>query len=334
MQKQVMSGLRFRNPDASPVFKKDWRLWVPIWWRMARAGPGETAPSLPLRHVLPETEAVRLFAKLQGTDTLTWLGHSSFLIRLEGKVVLTDPYLTRYASPIAGVGPRRYAGPGISIERLPPIDLVVISHNHYDHLDLRTLERLPRRNRISIVVPLGVGDRLRGLGFREVHEIAWGQATEVDALEVRAVPAIHFSGRGLFDRNKTLWAGFIVASSNTKVYFAGDTAYHPFVFKRLREELGPVDVALVPIGAYEPRNLMGDVHANPEEAVAIGHDVGARTLVAMHWGTVRMTTEPPFEPPLRFRAAGKAAGYADHALWVMRIGETRPVSPWGKCSRG
>jgi L-ascorbate metabolism protein UlaG (beta-lactamase superfamily) len=112
------------------------------------------------------------------------------------------------------------------------------------------------------------------------------------------------------------------------VYFAGDTAYHRCVFKRIREDFGRVDVALVPIGAYEPRNLMGDVHVDPEEAISIGRDVGAKTLVAMHWGTVRMTTEPPCEPPLRFRAAGKAAGYGDDALWVMHIGETRPISPW------
>jgi N-acyl-phosphatidylethanolamine-hydrolysing phospholipase D len=323
---KISRTTRFSNPDASPALQKHWRQWAAFWWRMNGPRPPRASHALAQHHPVAEPEALRLFRALQATDTLTWLGHSSFLIRLDGKVVLTDPYLTEYASPIVGAGPRRYAGPGMSVERLPQIDLLVISHNHYDHLDRRTLARLPGRERIPVVVPSGVGRSLRDLGFKEVREIAWGETTEVDSLTVTAVPAIHFSGRGLFDRNKSLWAGFIVSRSNAKVYFAGDTAYHPSVFKRIRQDFGRMDVALVPIGGYEPRNLMRDVHVNPEEAIAIAQDVGAKTLVAMHWGTIRMTTEPPGEPPLRFRAAGKAAGYDDDALWAMRIGETRRLS--------
>jgi L-ascorbate metabolism protein UlaG (beta-lactamase superfamily) len=139
------------------------------------------------------------------------------------------------------------------------------------------------------------------------------------------VPAVHFSSRGLFDRDKALWSGYMIELSRQRVYFAGDTAYHPTVFKRLRETFGPIDLALVPIGAYAPRALMAEVHVDPEEAAALARDMGARTVVAMHWGTIVLSQEPPFEPPRRFRAAGQALGYADEALWVMAIGESRSL---------
>ena len=129
----------------------------------------------------------------------------------------------------------------------------------------------------------------------------------------------------MFDRDETLWSGYVIESLHQRVYFAGDTAYHPSVFKRLRETVGPIDLALVPIGAYAPRTLMADVHVDPEEAAALARDMGARTAVAMHWGTVVLSQEPPFEPPQRFRAAGHALGYADEALWVMAIGESRSL---------
>jgi N-acyl-phosphatidylethanolamine-hydrolysing phospholipase D len=292
---------------------------------MATGTQDELAPATPAGHVMPQTQALALLDKLQPADTLTWLGHASFLVRLGGQVILTDPFLTDYASPFVGIGPRRHVAPGIAIEHLPQIDIVVISHNHYDHFDRRTLAQLRHPERITAVVPSGLGESLREFGFKQVRELTWGRSTSFDALQVTAVPAIHFSSRGLFDRNETLWAGFVFSSAKAKVYFAGDTGYHSSIFGQIGKDFGPIDAALVPIGAYEPRNLMGYVHVNPEEAVAIGRDLGAKTLVAMHWGTIVLATEPPFEPPVRFRAAGKAAGYADDALWVMQIGQTRAL---------
>jgi len=321
---RIVDG-RFQNPVGSPTVTNNWRDGLFLWWKMMWVSSAAVSRSVPVDHVLPETKALALLESLQQTDTLTWLGHASFLIRLGGKVVLTDPYLTDHASPISWAGPQRYVQPGITIERLPPIDVLLISHSHYDHLDRRALARLPNRERISVVVPLGLAESLRDFGFKEILEVTWGQASDFQALRVTAVPAVHFSGRGLSDGNKTLWAGFMLASRHTKVYFAGDTGYHKQVFKQMRETFGPVDVALVPIGAYEPRNLMADIHVNPEEAVAVGRDLGAKSLVAMHWGTVVLATEPPFEPPTRFRAAGRAAGYADDAVWVMQIGQTRSI---------
>ena len=190
---------------------------------------------------------------------------------------------------------------------------------------LRSIGQRAMLSAMALLMQASCSSALRKFGFKEVRELTWGETTNVEALGVTAVPAVHFSGRGLFDRNKTLWAGFILAGRTGRIYFAGDTGYHDQVFKRIREVFGPVDVALVPIGAYEPGNLMSDIHVNPEEAVAIGRDLGAQTLVAMHWGTIILATEPPFEPPTRFRAAGKTVGYVDDALWVMQIGQTRVI---------
>lgn len=326
-QPRMVDG-RYINPPGSPTFMRTSREELSFLWRLLTAGKDLKFPSVPANHAVPEPKALEQLESLQHTNTLTWLGHASFLIRLDGKVILTDPYLSDYASPIRGAGPKRFVQPGISIPRLPAIDVVLISHNHYDHLDRRTLAKLPNKDRTTIVVPRGVAATVQDLGFKEVRELTWGQTTELSTLRITSTPAIHFSARGIRDRDKTLWSSYILTTQaqDTKIYFAGDTAYHSTVFKQVGDAYGPVDYALVPIGAYEPRNLMGEVHVNPEEAVNIGRDLGAKKLVAMHWGTIVLTTEPAFEPPTRFREAGRNAGYDDPALWVMQIGQTRPTT--------
>jgi N-acyl-phosphatidylethanolamine-hydrolysing phospholipase D len=187
-----------------------------------------------------------------------------------------------------------------------------------------TLSALEDRRRLQVIAPLGVGAYFEERGYRRIVELDWHGTHAMAGLRVSAVPAIHFSKRSLFDRNQTLWCGFLIETPARRVYFAGDTAYGP-VFPELGRQLAPLDVALVPIGAYEPRRLMRASHATPEEAVRIGRGLGARRLVAMHWGTIQLTDEPPFEPPERFRAAARAAGYGDDDAWVMPIGETRPI---------
>ena len=312
----------FRNPPGSPARGGDFGDWLGFFWRHSRRPPPEVPPD----HVLPEDEALAGLARLNGADGLTWLGHASFLLRIGGRTTLTDPYLGVHASPVPPLGPRRFAGPGIGPARLPPVDLLLISHNHYDHLDLPTLDALPHRHRTTAVVPLGLRGYVEGRGFGAVHEVDWHDRVEVDGLTVTALPAIHFSKRTPFDANATLWTGYAIEAggSGRRVWFAGDTAYGP-EFERLGRRYPPFDLALVPIGAYEPRELMRAAHATPEEAVRLGRDLGARRLVGMHWGTIQLTDEPPFEPPGRFRAAAAAAGYAEDDAWVLRIGETRAL---------
>jgi N-acyl-phosphatidylethanolamine-hydrolysing phospholipase D len=323
----VSCRVRFRNPPGSPPQTAGLSDFVPFFFRRATEGP----PAVPPGHVVPRSEAKAMLAAA-GPESLTWLGHACFLIRTCGFTILTDPFLSDYASPIAGLGPKRYVPPGLSIEGLPDIDVVLLSHNHYDHLDAPSIERISLKVKRggggapAAVVPSGLGSFFSSRGYSDVRELAWGSGTLLSksssSVSLTCLPSIHFSGRTPFDRNATLWCSWKISSPSLSLYFAGDTGYGP-VFGDLGREYGPFDVALMPIGAYEPASIMRPVHLNPEEAVAAGRDLRASTLVAMHWGTIVLTDEPPFEPPVRFRAAARAAGYADGRAWVMRIGETR-----------
>jgi L-ascorbate metabolism protein UlaG (beta-lactamase superfamily) len=217
---------------------------------------------------------------------------------------------------------------------VPPVDLLLISHNHYDHLDLPTHHAKPGKGRTTAVVPLGLRGYVDGRGFARVHEVDWHDRVEVGGLTVTALPAIHFSKRTLFDRNATLWTGYAIAGGGRRVWFAGDTAYGP-VFPQLGRRYAPFDLALVPIGAYEPRELMRASHATPEEAVRLGRDLGARRLVGMHWGTIQLTDEPPFEPPERFtRIRERLADLRRKVTLDDMAGlQTDTYSAWGLATR-
>lgn len=321
------SARGFHNPPGSPRARGSTADWL-RFLRDVGFGPRTLRqPTLPAGHVLDAEQACAQLAAQQGRDSLTWLGHACFLIRIDGRAVLTDPYLSPYAGPLPGLGPKRFAGTGLPIDRLPKLDAILLSHNHYDHLDAVALRQLAADHRdVTFLVPLGLVPIIRRLGFRNVHELDWGQAHADNGLTVTALPAVHFSSRTPFDRNRTLWCGFGLRSTRHHLYFAGDTGWGE-VFEHAGRRFGPFDVGLVPIGAYAPRALMQAVHANPEEAVRIGRAMQARRLVAMHWGTIALTTEPAFEPPGRFLQAAQASGYVDDDRWVMRIGETRALDP-------
>ncbi len=284
-----------------------------LLWEMATAAK----PLVPTSHVASADERARQ-AQLP-EPSVTWLGHAAFLLRLGGITVLTDPYLSDVAGP-AGLGPRRFVAPALSAEQLPPADVIIVSHNHYDHLDHEALKAYPHKQGVEVIVPLGVGGMFRKLGYAQVRELDWWEAWTVGAMKVTALPAIHFSGRGMFDRNRSLWASFAIEAAGKKIWFGGDTALGP-VFDEIGRKAGPFDLALVPIGAYAPRSIMQAVHANPEEAVAIARAIQAKRAVGMHWGTIRLTSEDPFEPPRRFLAAANPL-FGENA-WILKIGETR-----------
>lgn len=311
----------FRNPPGSPERGGDRADWWRFMWR--RLVAREAEPALPSGHVLGERETLAGLAAL-GSDGVTWLGHASFLLTLSGRRLLTDPFLSPYASPVSPFGPKRFAPPGLRPEHVPPVDAVLLSHNHYDHLDRVSLERLPGRERTTLIVPLGVERYVGDLGFKTIRRLDWHESTTLAGIRITALPAVHFSKRTFFDRNQTLWCGYAIRSAARRIYFAGDTTFGR-VFEDMGGDLGPFDLGLVPIGAYEPRELMRGSHCTPEEAVAIGRSLGCRRLAAMHWGAIRLTDEPPFEPPGRFRTAGPAAGYHIDDLWTLAVGETRAL---------
>lgn len=257
--------------------------------------------------------------------TVTWLGHASFLLQLAGHNILTDPVLSERASPFAFAGPKRLQAPGLTLDELPPIDLIVLSHDHYDHCDLPTLHALRERDDPHIVAPLALGSWLARRGFRRWTELDWWQQHQHDALTIHAVPVQHFSGRAAFDRNTRLWAGYVIDAGAHRVFFAGDSGYSPD-FADIGARFAPIDLALLPIGAYEPREFMGPVHANPEEAVQMHREIGAVRSIGMHWGTFRLTTEPMNEPPERLRRAAMAAGIDPDHFRTVPLGQTRTIT--------
>jgi len=248
---------------------------------------------------------------------LTFIGHATFLIQTAAGNILTDPMYSGRAGPLNVFGPRRVRQPAVRFEDLPPIATVLLSHNHYDHCDLRTLGTLAKRFDPVVVTPFGNGALVRSSGIRRVEELDWWQDAAASILPITVTPARHFSARGPLDRNRALWGGFVLAPRGKRIFFAGDTAYGP-LFRDIRQRLGPIDLALLPIGAYEPRWFMQAVHMNPAEAVQAHIDLEASESVGMHFGTFQLTAEGIDEPlralddarrarnvpPSRFRTLG------------------------------
>jgi L-ascorbate metabolism protein UlaG (beta-lactamase superfamily) len=246
--------------------------------------------------------------------SLTWIGHATFVMRLGGKLIATDPVWSERLTVI-----KRKCRVGIPLEDLPPLDLVTVSHNHYDHLDAPTIARIGAGP--LYVTPLGNGRWLEKAGATNIVELDWWQSHRVDGVEVTLVPARHWSMRAPWNRNDGLWGGFVYRTSEGVAYHSGDTALFDG-FTEIGQRLGPIDWAMLPIGAYEPRWFMQPQHMNPEDAAEAFARLGARTLCAMHWGTFKLTDEPLDEPPALFREGAAAQGLADGVAHVAAVGET------------
>lgn len=263
---------------------------------------------------------------------VTWVGHSTVLLQAAGINILTDPIWSDRASPVQFAGPRRLVTAAVDLERLPPIDVVLISHNHYDHLDKGTVQRLARRMpEIEWVVPLGLRRSISHWGGRSVRELDWWEeaciTTPHGELQVAPTPAQHFSARGFGDRGRTLWCSWFVRPGKSSVFFAGDTAYHP-EFTEIARRFAPFDVLMLPIGAYEPRWFMRAVHMHPPEALRAFAELSSMqreipALVPIHWGTFRLTDEPMEEPPEWTQRLWREAEYDPSKLWLLQHGETR-----------
>jgi L-ascorbate metabolism protein UlaG (beta-lactamase superfamily) len=265
----------------------------------------------------------RALRENRGDPTVTWVGHATLLVQLDGVNILTDPQWSPRASPVSFAGPKRVMPPALAFEDLPPIHVVVISHDHYDHLDVATVKRLAEVHRPTFFVPLGIREWMAGIGVTEdVQELDWWDARTVRGLTFTCAPAQHFAQRTLWDGNRRLWAGWAVAGRERRFFFAGDTGYFAG-FKDVGARLGPFDLAAIPIGAYLPPVMMRAVHTDPRDALDVLADVRGRAMVPIHWGTFDLADEPLEEPPRLLAEVARERGLGPERVWILKHGETR-----------
>ena len=294
-------------------------------------------PKTPTPTVKPDLAFIHANARAGAAmvPAVTWIGHGSALVQASGLNVLTDPIFSERAFPVQFAGPKRMQPPGVLLADLPRIDVVVISHNHYDHLDRNSVFALSQQTGGSplFIVPLGLKAWMEGIGITQVRELDWWQSAMVGKVEFVLTPVQHWSARSLGDRRETLWGGWAVFSPDFHWYYSGDTGYSRdfadtrarFADRQSAEKSGGFDLALIAIGAYEPRWFMKEQHLNPAESVQVHRDVGAKRSVAVHWGTFNLTDEPLDQPPQDLAAARDAAKLTAEDFFLLAVGETRKL---------
>jgi N-acyl-phosphatidylethanolamine-hydrolysing phospholipase D len=289
-----VAGGGFRNLDPAFSRPSGWTRWTFI---LRRSWQNLTAPrAFDAPRVANDGAALRA---VPAPAALTWIGHATLLVQVDGLAILTDPQWSERAGPTSWIGPRRLSPPGLAFESLPHVDVVVVSHDHFDHLDLPTVRRLAATHDPLLLVPLGLKAWFRDNGMGHVEELDWWQEYEHRGVRFVCVPAQHFSQRSLWDGSRRLWASWVIAGRERRLYFGGDTGYFDG-FKEAGRRLGPFDVAALAIGAYTPAEIMKAVHTTPEEAVQAFVDLDARAMLGIHWGRL---------DPAR--------------AWILKIGETR-----------
>jgi N-acyl-phosphatidylethanolamine-hydrolysing phospholipase D len=311
----VAGGFRNTNPDfRRPSPWTRWSFVVRRLWTTSISPRSFAAPRV-------FNDGAMLRAGIVN-PSITWIGHSTLLVQMNGMNILTDPQWSQRASPVSWGGPRRLSPPGLEFEDLPFIDVVLISHDHYDHLDLNTVKRLAATHDPLFLVPLGLKGWFTDNGMNRVEELDWWQERGYRGVRFVCVPAQHFSQRTLWDANRRLWASWAVLSPERRLYFSGDTGYFAS-FKEAGQRLGPFDVAAISIGAYVPAEIMKAVHTSPEEAVQAFIDLDARVLLGIHWGTFDLAEEPLDEPPQRMLAEIRRRAIDPARAWIFKLGETR-----------
>ena len=315
-----LPGGTFRNPEGSPQRDPSFN-WS---FKIFNEEKKKLNINIPPDHVINKKEVLENLKKYKNKDYVAWIGHATFLIKLGNTTIITDPVFEKNMGPLI-FGPKRYVDPAISLKEIPEVNLFLLTHNHYDHQDMRTITRFPFK-KSKVLLPLKLGKYFTRNGYRDVNEMDWYDEIEInDELKVTLLPAVHWSKRGLNDTNKTLWGNFLIEYKDKKIFFACDTGVGN-IYKELGDKFGPIDLTLINIGAYNfypmmPYKDKSSYHANPEEALSIAKDLKSKKVIGMHWGTFVLSLEPIMEPPVRFKDNAEKYGFKKEDTIIFKIGE-------------
>jgi len=311
----------FRNPEGSPVRSSNIKFSYSTFSKEKK----KLDLTYPSEHVVSQEKVLSDLNNLKDNNYIAWIGHATFLIKLGDTTIITDPLFSKNAGPLV-FGPKRYIDPAIPLNKIPKINLFLLTHNHYDHLDYRTIKKFPHKE-AKVIVPLKLSKYFTKNKFNDVEEIDWYQETQINNdIKITLLPAVHWSKRTLADTNKTLWGSFLIEYKGKKIFFACDTGYGN-IYKELGNKYGPIDITFINIGAYDFRPMFEKsvYHTNPEEALNIGKDLNSKKLIGMHWGTVVLSLEPIMEPPVRFKNSAEKYGYQKKDAMIFKIGEVKKL---------
>ena len=310
----------FRNPQGSP--KRDPNIkWSMSKWNKEKK---KIKINIPSDHIINKKEVLENLEKYKNDNYVAWIGHATFLIKVGDTTIITDPVFSKNMGPLI-FGPKRYVDPAIDLNEIPEVNLFLLTHNHYDHLDYRTIKKFPYK-KAEVLAPLKLGKYFTRNKFNKVKEMDWYDQAVVNDLKITLMPAVHWSKRTLTDTNKTLWGSFLIEYKDKKIFFACDTGYGN-IYKDLGKKYGPIDLTFINIGAYDFRPMFEKsiYHATPEEALKIAQDLKSKKVLGMHWGTAILSLEDPFEPPIRFKNATNKYGYHKDDAIIFKIGEVQKL---------
>ncbi len=313
----------FRNPEGSP--KRDSNVkWS---YKVFNEERKKIKINFPKDHVVPRSKVLNDLNKNLNNDYVAWIGHATFLIKLGNTTIITDPLFSKNTGPLI-FGPKRFVDPAIKLEEIPKTDIFLLTHNHYDHLDVNTVRNFPNKD-AKVIIPLKLSKYFNR--FKDVNELDWYQKIKInDELKITLLPAVHWSKRSLFDTNKTLWGNYLIEYKDKKILFACDTGVGE-IYKDLGNKYGPIDITFINIGAYNffpimPEKDKSVYHTNPEQALGLARDLKSKKVIGMHWGTVILSLEPIMEPPERFKKNASSYGFKNNDAIIFKIGQVKKLS--------
>ena len=312
----------FRNPEGSPERDSNIK-WS---YKVFNTERKKIKIDFPSSHVVPRVKVLKDLDDNKNEDYIAWIGHATFIIKLGNITIITDPVFSKNTGPLI-FGPKRYVESAIKLNEIPPIDLFLLTHNHYDHQDMSTIRNFPYK-KTKVILPLKLSKYFRR--FNDVNELDWYEEIQVNKdIKVTLLPAVHWSKRSLTDTNKTLWGNFLIEYKEKKILFACDTGVGD-IYKQLGKQYGPIDLTFINIGAYNFYPMMpikdkSVYHTSPEEALQVAKDLKSKKVIGMHWGTVVLSLEPIMEPPVRFKDNAEKYGYKKSDTIVFNIGEVKKL---------